>query len=113
MALTVLCWPDLLDSGVPAYSVVSYLGASAGRCRANSAHIRQSRPDSGLHFQAAVLKSSLDGGSRKGGRHALSSHIMYLSISFRKSTPPQNRQFSVSYSQSKYYADGLAGELTF
>ena len=31
---------------VPAHSVVASLGESAGRCRANLAHIRQSRPDS-------------------------------------------------------------------
>ena len=28
-----------------------------GRCRANMAHIRQSRPDSGLGFQATVLET--------------------------------------------------------
>jgi hypothetical protein len=27
-----------------------------GRCRANTAHIRQSRPDSGLDFQVKVLQ---------------------------------------------------------
>ena len=30
------------------------------RCRANMAHIRQSRPDSGLGFQAKVLKTFRD-----------------------------------------------------
>jgi len=32
----------------------------ASRCRANVAHIRQSRPDSGLGFQVKVLKTFKD-----------------------------------------------------
>jgi len=41
------------------------------------------------------------------------SHKMYLLISFRKSTPPQNRQLIVYYYQLKYQVDGFVGELTF
>ena len=41
------------------------------------------------------------------------SHRMYLIISFRKSTPPQNRQLIIYYDRFKYQVDGLVGELTF
>ena len=35
-----------------------------------------------------------------------------LSIRFRKSTPPENRQFNISTSNSKQYVDDFAGDLT-
>ena len=38
---------------------------------------------------------------------------MKLSISFRKSTPPANRQLIVYYYLLKYEVDGIVGELTF
>ena len=43
----------------------------------------------------------------------LLSHTMYSLISFRKSTPPQNRQFNLSISNSKQQVDDLVGGLTF
>ena len=60
-------------AAVPNYSLalVLYLFLCGYRCRANVAHVRQSRPDSGLGFQAIVLKtlsvvpSSLGSGPRK------------------------------------------------
>ena len=41
------------------------------------------------------------------------SHIMFLLICFRRSTPPQNRQLIVDFCQLKCYVDGVIGELTF
>jgi len=38
---------------------------------------------------------------------------MYLLISFRKSTPPQNLQLIVYYNLLKCYVDIFVGELTF
>jgi hypothetical protein len=38
---------------------------------------------------------------------------MYLLISFRKSTPPQNRQLIVYYYNIKNQVDGFARDLTF
>ena len=37
---------------------------------------------------------------------------MYLSISFRKSTPPQNGQIIIYYRQSEYEVDGFVVEST-
>ena len=55
------------------------------------AHRRQSRPDSGLGVQVNILKNFEVVAS------SLSSHIMFLSIGFRKSIPPQNCQHVVYY----------------
>ena len=44
---------------------------------------------------------------------ALLSHKMYLLISFRKSTPPPNRQLIVYHYKLEYLVDGFVGELTF
>ena len=41
------------------------------------------------------------------------SHRMYVSVNFRKSTPPQNRQLILNQDESKYKVDGFVGELTF
>ena len=80
--------------------------------RANVAHIRQSRPDSGLGFQVQVLETyeRVPSSLGKGKGHtdlftavasaAVLSNTMYLFISFRKSTPPQNRQLVVLISNS-------------
>jgi len=38
---------------------------------------------------------------------------MYLSISFRKSRPPQNRRLNVLMSNSQQQVDDFVGELTF
>ena len=37
------------------------------------------------------------------------SRTMYLLISFRKSTPPQNRQLNTSIGDSKQYVDNFVG----
>ena len=36
---------------------------------------------------------------------------MHLLISFRKSTPPQDRQLAVDYYELRYEFDGFEGEL--
>ena len=41
------------------------------------------------------------------------SDTMYLSISFRKSTPPQNRQLHILIRNSVHYVDDFVGELAF
>ena len=41
------------------------------------------------------------------------SDTMYLLISFRKSTPPQNRQLNILIGNSKRSVDEFVGELTF
>ena len=41
------------------------------------------------------------------------SHIVYSSIGFRKSNPPQNGQVVVYYYNSKHEVVGFVGELTF
>ena len=41
------------------------------------------------------------------------SGTMYLSISFRKSTPPQERQLCIFICNSKQRVDDSVGELTF
>ena len=41
------------------------------------------------------------------------SDTMYLSMSFRKSTPPENRQLNVSISNSKQLVDDCVGKVTF
>ena len=41
------------------------------------------------------------------------SHRMYLLISLRKSTPPQNRQLIVENSSLKHEVDSFMGELTY
>jgi hypothetical protein len=38
---------------------------------------------------------------------------MYILISFRKSTPQQNRQLNILIGNSKQQVDDLVGELTF
>ena len=45
--------------------------------------------------------------------HAGLSDAMSLSISFRKSSPPQNRQVIVYYHLIEYEVDSFVGELTF
>ena len=40
------------------------------------------------------------------------SDAMYLLICFRKSTPPQNRQLTVTITDWKYQVDGFVGEMT-
>ena len=47
--------------------IVWHKGASANRGRANMAHIRQSRPDSGLDVQVKVLKKFKAVSSQLGG----------------------------------------------
>ena len=62
---------------------------------------------------------SSQAGGRRGPSHfppqacqgPLISHITYLLIIFRRSTPPQNRQLIVDYYSSKYEVDGFVGEL--
>ena len=44
---------------------------------------------------------------------AILSDAMYLFISSRKPTPPQNSQIHISISTSKQYIDDFVGELTF
>jgi len=44
---------------------------------------------------------------------AFLSDTMYLLISFRMSTPPQNRQLNILIGNSKQYVDDFVGELTF
>ena len=41
------------------------------------------------------------------------SHMIYLFVSFKKSTPPQNRQLIVYYDYLKYQVRGFVGVLTF
>ena len=57
-------WPQagglLLMSEVPLY-MVAILVSIRDRCRANVAHVRQSRPHSDLDFHVKVLKTLLDG----------------------------------------------------
>ena len=43
----------------------------------------------------------------------ISSDTLYLSVSFRESTPPQNRQLNISISDSEEQVDDFLGELTF
>jgi hypothetical protein len=58
--------------------------------------------------------TSIDLPSRgTGGEERILSHEMYLLISFRKSTPAQNRQLIVYYYLLKYQVDDFVGELTF
>jgi len=40
------------------------------------------------------------------------SHIMYLSISFRKSTPPPNRRLNILISNSEHSVENRVWELT-
>ena len=47
------------------------------------------------------------------GPHLNLSNGMSSLVSFRESTPPQNRQLIVYYHLLKYYVDGCVGELTF
>jgi len=60
------------------------------------AHIGQSGPESGPGFQ---VREWLMGDLARARRFydEVLSHRMYLLISFRKSTPPQNRQLIVCY----------------
>ena len=44
---------------------------------------------------------------------AILSYIMYLSISFKRSTPPQNRQLMVHYCEFKDSVDVFCGEVDF
>jgi len=62
-------------------------------CRTNMARVRQSRPDSGRGFQVESFKPLLASGQPPTGN---SSHKMHLSMSLRKSTPPQNLMFTVT-----------------
>jgi hypothetical protein len=41
------------------------------------------------------------------------SDAIYLLLSFRKSTPPHNRQLNVSISDRKRQVDDCTGDLTF
>ena len=59
-----------------------------------------------------------EGGWEGGGEVAVPtvaglSDTMYLLISFRKSTSPQNRQLNILISTSKQLVDDFVGELTF
>jgi len=42
---------------LPVHTQLTALGVRTIRCRVNTAHVRQSRPDSGLGFQVKVLKT--------------------------------------------------------
>ena len=59
--------------------------------------IAESRPRSGIWAHGSGILSG----------------TMYLSISFIKSTPPQNRQLDIMISNSKQVVDDLVVELTF
>ena len=50
---------------------------------------------------------------RMGVSGAHLSDTMHSLISFRKSTPPQNRQLKILINNSKRRVDDLVGELTF
>ena len=52
-------------------------------------------------------------GLRRVAPGPLLSHRMYLLISFRKSTPPQNRQLDILISKSEQSVDDFRGGLTF
>ena len=47
------------------------------------------------------------------GTDAILSHTMYLLISLKESTLPQNRPLNISISHSKQYIDDVVGELIF
>ena len=51
-------------------------------------------------------------GQDLGQDRPISSHRLYSSISFRKSTPLKNRQLIVYFYSLKYQVDGCVGELT-
>ena len=53
------------------------------------------------------------GKQRQGLSEGVSSDTMYLLISFRKSTPPQNLQLNALNSNSEQDGDDIWGELTF
>jgi hypothetical protein len=78
---------------------------------------RPSRPSvptpAGLGFSSFFLRTLRQGSRVAPGVGTLLSHTMYSSISFGKSTPPQNRRHYVSTSTSKQQAGNFVGELTF
>ena len=93
--------------GVPACCVVSYLGASAGRCRANAAHIRQPRPDFDLAFQVTVVKkvevvpTVVSGGRPRGAEPAVSAICCRVSSAqIRQSWPAPGLGFQVVVTQT-------------
>ena len=55
----------------------------------------------------------LGGGWWNPGPTTISSHIMYLLISLRKSTPPQNRQPNIFISNRRQYVDDFGVDLIF
>ena len=65
-------------------------------------------------FTAKGLKVfEADRKERQRGSVVGLSHRTYLSISFRVSSPPQNRQIILYDYQLEYEVDGFVGELTF
>jgi len=49
--------PSLVGVGRGSSTLVTYILEGLSRSRANMAHVRQSRPNSGLGFQGIVLKT--------------------------------------------------------
>ena len=102
------------ESGFPGIQCLVNIGWIQYRCRANSAQIRQSRPDSGLGFEAHILTPSAGVGAWLGSgpasrgccrqrpptsrrpaleafsRRKLISHKVFL-ISFCRGHPPHER----------------------
>ena len=62
-----------------------------GRCRANMAHIKQSRPDAGLGFQVMVLETF------EFVPSSFLAYTMYYLNGFRKSIPPPNCQLMFTF----------------
>ena len=73
------------------------------------AHIRESRPDSGLGLPGRVLATFQGVASLLG---SLPRTMNRFNI-FRKSNPQQIRQLVVQISNSKQEVDDFEGELTF
>ena len=64
------------------------------------------------HRRCASLNSGLESNKEEGARQVLtaeSGFLWYLSISFRKSTPPQNRQLDILFSKNRQRVDDFVG----
>jgi len=77
-------------------------------------------PYEGLLVHSQVFQTPKESAARKclharpkSEIKSILSHRMYLLISFRKSTPPPNRQLVVYYYELKYFVNGFVGEITF
>ena len=104
---------DALLAHLPCMKLLSKLRSSPHRGRCIPVLLPTTGEGPGTIPTRLVARAPSLGSSCPFSHRAVLSHRMYSSISFRKSTPPQNRQLKILLSNCKHQVEDLVGESTF